>query len=81
MKVRQKVRARWNFLIRPRPYHYRPMTEPSLFHNRRARGDCSHHISFFVLTLLINLWGYHEGPNSCSLRFARLLPYYRSVCT
>ena len=27
----------------------------------------------FVLTSLINLWGYHEDQNSCSLRVARLL--------
>ena len=27
----------------------------------------------FVLTSLINLWGYHEDPNSCSLCVARLL--------
>ena len=25
------------------------MTEPSLFHDRRARGDCSHHISSYTL--------------------------------
>ena len=30
-------------------------------------------LRLFVLTSLINLWGYHEDPNSCSLRVARLL--------
>ena len=30
-------------------------------------------LGVFILTSLINLWGYHEDQNSCSLRVARLL--------
>ena len=73
MKVFEKVRARWNCLIRPRPYHYPPMTEPSLLHNRRARGDCSKCISSYTLrdTQLdennlkwVHVWSYfsHKVP-------------------
>ena len=32
-----------------------------------------YNVTLLLLTLLINLWGYHEYQNSCSLRIARLL--------